>query len=77
MYLKSWNHPPGSTIEAQRRTIAVIEFLIDKTKLFDRPGGIGRMKKEHIGTAHQDERRWFGGRDLGTPSRRWCGHEPH
>lgn len=26
----------GATIEAQRRTIATIEFLIDKTKLFDR-----------------------------------------
>jgi Fic family protein len=26
----------GKTIEAQRRTIALIEFLIDKTKLFDR-----------------------------------------
>ena len=26
----------GVTIEAQRRTIASIEFLIDKTKLFDR-----------------------------------------
>jgi Fic family protein len=26
----------GTTIEAQRRTLALIEFLIDKTKLFDR-----------------------------------------
>lgn len=25
----------GVTIEAQRRTIALVEFLIDKTKLFD------------------------------------------
>jgi Fic family protein len=39
VYLKSWNHPPGSTIEAQRRTIALIEVLIDKTKLFDRLSG--------------------------------------
>jgi Fic family protein len=29
----------GTTIEAQRRTIALIEFLIDKTKLFDRLSG--------------------------------------
>jgi Fic family protein len=29
----------GTTIEAQRRTIALIEFLIDKTKLLDRLGG--------------------------------------
>ena len=29
----------GITIEAQRRTIAVIEFLIEKTKLFDRLSG--------------------------------------
>lgn len=29
----------GITIEAQRRTLALIEFLIDKTKLFDRLGG--------------------------------------
>ena len=28
----------GTTIEAQRRTLALIEFLIDKTKLFDRIG---------------------------------------
>jgi len=28
----------GATIEAQRRTLALIEFLIDKTKLFDRLG---------------------------------------
>ena len=28
----------GTTIEAQRRTLALIEFLIDKTKLFDRLG---------------------------------------
>lgn len=26
----------GTTLEAQRRTLAMIEFLIDKTKLFDR-----------------------------------------
>ena len=26
-------------VEAQRRTLALIEFLIDKTKLFDRLGG--------------------------------------
>jgi Fic family protein len=29
----------GTTIEAQRRTIALIEFLIDKRKLFDRLSG--------------------------------------
>jgi Fic family protein len=29
----------GVTIEAQRRTLALIEFLIDKTKLFDRLAG--------------------------------------
>ena len=29
----------GTTIEAQRRTIALIEFLIEKTKLFDRLSG--------------------------------------
>lgn len=29
----------GMTIEAQRRTIALIEFLIDKAKLFDRLSG--------------------------------------
>jgi Fic family protein len=29
----------GITIEAQRRTLALIEFLIDKTKLFDRLAG--------------------------------------
>jgi Fic family protein len=29
----------GTTIEAQRRTIALIEFLIDKTKLLDRLSG--------------------------------------
>lgn len=29
----------GTIIEAQRRTIALIEFLIDKTKLFDRLSG--------------------------------------
>jgi Fic family protein len=29
----------GTTIEAQRRTLALIEFLIDKTKLFDRLKG--------------------------------------
>src|SRR5215472_5752986 len=29
----------GITIEAQRRTLALIEFLIDKTKLFDRIRG--------------------------------------
>jgi Fic family protein len=29
----------GITIEAQRRTLALIEFLIDKTKLFDRLSG--------------------------------------
>jgi Fic family protein len=29
----------GLTIEAQRRTIAVVEFLIDKTKLLDRLKG--------------------------------------
>ena len=28
----------GTTIEAQRRTLVLIEFLIDKTKLFDRLG---------------------------------------
>lgn len=28
----------GTTIEAQRRTLALTEFLIDKTKLFDRLG---------------------------------------
>jgi Fic family protein len=28
----------GTTIEAQRRTHALIEFLIDKTRLFDRLG---------------------------------------
>lgn len=28
----------GTTIEAQQRTLALIEFLIDKTKLFDRLG---------------------------------------
>jgi Fic family protein len=28
----------GTAIEAQRRTLALIEFLIDKTKLFDRLG---------------------------------------
>lgn len=28
----------GATIEAQRRTLALIEFIIDKTKLFDRLG---------------------------------------
>jgi Fic family protein len=28
----------GTTIEAQRRTLALIEFLIDKSKLFDRLG---------------------------------------
>ena len=28
----------GTTIEAQRRTLALAEFLIDKTKLFDRLG---------------------------------------
>jgi Fic family protein len=28
----------GTTIEAQRRTLALIEFLIDKTRLFDRLG---------------------------------------
>ncbi len=29
----------GTTIEAQRRTFALIEFLIDKTRLLDRLGG--------------------------------------
>jgi len=29
----------GTTLEAQRRTLALIEFLIDKTKLFDRLAG--------------------------------------
>jgi len=29
----------GTTIEAQRRTLALIEFLIDKTKLLDRIRG--------------------------------------
>jgi Fic family protein len=29
----------GTTIEAQRRTIALVEFLVDKTKLFDRLRG--------------------------------------
>lgn len=29
----------GTAIEAQRRTLALIEFLIDKTKLFDRLNG--------------------------------------
>jgi Fic family protein len=29
----------GTIIEAQRRTIALIEFLIDQTKLFDRLSG--------------------------------------
>ena len=29
----------GTTIEAQRRTLALIEFLIDKTRLFDRLNG--------------------------------------
>lgn len=29
----------GTTIEAQRRTIALVEFLIDKTKLLDRLSG--------------------------------------
>jgi Fic family protein len=29
----------GITIEAQRRTLVLIEFLIDKTKLFDRLAG--------------------------------------
>lgn len=28
----------GTTLEAQRRTLALIEFIIDKTKLFDRLG---------------------------------------
>jgi Fic family protein len=28
----------GTTIEAQRRTLAIVEFLIDKTRLFDRLG---------------------------------------
>ena len=29
----------GTTIEAQRRTLALVEFLIDKSRLFDRLGG--------------------------------------
>jgi len=33
---KGLPHSNGDTIEAQRRTIAPVEFLIDKTKLLDR-----------------------------------------
>ena len=40
--------PIGVTIEAQRRTIALVEFLIDKTKLLDRLKGQldARQEKE-------------------------------
>ena len=39
----------GTTIEAQRRTLALIEFLIDKTKLFDRLGaGINERQKKAL-----------------------------
>jgi Fic family protein len=36
----------GVTIEAQRRTIALVEFLIDKTKLFDRLKGQLNARQE-------------------------------
>ena len=39
----------GTTIEAQRRTLALVEFLIDKTKLFDRLGEqIGERQKKAL-----------------------------
>jgi hypothetical protein len=33
-------------IEAQRRTIALVEFLIDKTKMLDRPNGQLNARQE-------------------------------
>jgi Fic family protein len=36
----------GTTIEAQRRTLALIEFLIDKTKLLDRIRGLLNERQE-------------------------------
>ena len=36
----------GIAIEAQRRTIAMVEFLIDKTKLFDRVGNEVNERQE-------------------------------
>ncbi len=39
----------GIAIEAQRRTIAMVEFLIDKTKLFDRLGrGVNERQKKAL-----------------------------
>jgi len=57
----------GTTIEAQRRTLALIEFLIDKTKLFDRLGADinGRQKKALLRMFEEGPEGFKGGMSAG------------
>jgi Fic family protein len=57
----------GTTIEAQRRTLALVEFLIDKTKLFDRLGDEinERQKKALLRMFEQGPEGFKGGMSAG------------
>lgn len=57
----------GTTIEAQRRTLALIEFLIEKTKLLDRLGGgiNGRQKKALVRMLEEGPAGFEGGMSAG------------
>jgi Fic family protein len=60
----------GTTIEAQRRTIALIEFLIDKTKLLDRLAGRlnDRQQKALLRMFRQGPEGFKGGMSAGNYS---------
>ncbi|MGH9430272.1 MAG: Fic family protein [Terriglobia bacterium] len=60
----------GMTIEAQRRTIALIEFLIDKTKLLDRLSGRlnGRQQKALLRMFREGQEGFKGGLSAGKYS---------
>ena len=60
----------GTTIEAQRRTLALIEFLIDKTKLFDRLGAeINQRQKKALLRMFQEGPEGFKG---GMSAGKYC-----
>ena len=60
----------GTTIEAQRRTLALIEFLIDKTKLLDRVRGQlnGRQEKALLRMFKEGPEGFEGGMSAGKYS---------
>ena len=60
----------GATIEAQRRTLALIEFLIAKTRLFDRLSGQlnERQKKALLGMFEEGPEGFRGGLSAGKYS---------